>query len=148
MSFIIRRLAWAALLAQFAASPIIYAQQQAGSPQSENAAAAARAAEEESQYGPIVKFPGAGVTAPVLTHKVDPKFTDESRREKFMGIVLVNMIVDKEGVPRDVHILRGVGMGLDESAVAAVSKYRFKPALKNGVPVATRLNVEVNFQVK
>jgi protein TonB len=46
-----------------------------------------------------------------------------------------------------VHVLRGVGMGLDEKAVEAVQQYKFKPALKNGSPVAVYLNVEVNFQI-
>jgi protein TonB len=46
-----------------------------------------------------------------------------------------------------VHVTRGVGMGLDENAVAAVKQYRFKPATENGKAVAVYLNVEVNFEI-
>jgi TonB family protein len=65
----------------------------------------------------------------------------------FSGIVLVNLIVDTNGLPRNVHVLRGVGMGLDETAVAAVKQYTFQPAMENGKPVPVELNVEVNFQI-
>jgi protein TonB len=64
-----------------------------------------------------------------------------------MGVVLVNLIVDQQGRPVNVHVLRGVGMGLDDKAVAAVKQYRFKPAREAGKPVAVELNVEVNFQI-
>jgi len=97
--------------------------------------------------GAQVRKIGGGVSAPELTYKVDPTFTAESRKAKFNGIVLVNFIVDANGKPQNVHVLRGVGMGLDEKAVDAVKKYKFKPALEAGKPVPVELNVEVNFQV-
>jgi protein TonB len=87
------------------------------------------------------------VSQPELVFKVDPEFCEEARRAKFMGIVTVNLIVDAEGRPENVHVLRGVGMGLDEKAVAAVKQYRFKPAKEAGKPVAVEMNVEVNFQI-
>jgi thiol-disulfide isomerase/thioredoxin len=58
---------------------------------------------------------------------------------------LVNLIVDPHGVPQNVHVLRGLGMGLDEKAVEAVRQYRFKPAMEHGKPVAVEMNAEVNF---
>jgi protein TonB len=98
-------------------------------------------------YGGGLRTIGGGVSSPVLTFKVDPEFSEEARRAKFMGVVLVNLIVDQNGNPQNVHVLRGVGMGLDEKAVAAVKQYRFKPAREAGKPVAVELNVEVNFQI-
>jgi len=98
-------------------------------------------------YGGGLRTIGGGVSSPVLTFKVDPEFSEEARRAKFMGVVLVNLIVDQNGNPQNVHVLRGVGMGLDEKAVAAVKQYRFKPAKEAGKPVAVELNVEVNFQI-
>jgi TonB family protein len=86
-------------------------------------------------------------TPPSLLTKVDPQFSEQARKAKFSGVVLVNLIVDANGLPRNVHVLRGVGMGLDESAVAAVKQYTFRPAMEGGKPVAVELNVEVNFQV-
>jgi periplasmic protein TonB len=94
-----------------------------------------------------VKRVGGGVSAPVLTFQVDPEFSEEARKAKFMGIVTVNLIVDQQGKPQNVHVLRGVGMGLDEKAVAAVKQYKFKPAMEGGKPVTVEMNVEVNFQI-
>jgi protein TonB len=62
-------------------------------------------------------------------------------------VVTVSTIVDQHGIPQNVHVTRGVGHGLDEKAVEAVKKYRFKPAMENGKPVAVYLNVEVNFRI-
>jgi protein TonB len=98
-------------------------------------------------YGGGLKKIGGGVSSPELIFKVDPEFSEEARRTKFMGIVLVNLIVDQQGRPVNVHVLRGVGMGLDDKAVAAVKQYRFKPAKEAGKPVAVEMNVEVNFQI-
>jgi protein TonB len=98
-------------------------------------------------FGGGLRKIGGGVSSPELIFKVDPEFSEEARRAKFMGIVLVNLIVDQQGRPENVHVLRGVGMGLDEKAVAAVKQYKFRPAKENGKPVAVELNVEVNFQI-
>jgi len=98
-------------------------------------------------YGGGLKRIGGGVSSPELIYKVDPEFSEEARKAKFMGIVLVNLIVDQNVQPQNVHVLRGVGMGLDEKAVEAVKQYRFKAARDAGKPVAVELNVEVNFQI-
>jgi protein TonB len=90
---------------------------------------------------------GGGVSAPVLIYSVEPEFSEEARKAKVAGNVLVNLWVDTNGNPSHVHVIRGVGMGLDENAVKAVQQYRFKPAMENGKPVLVELNVEVNFQI-
>ena len=98
-------------------------------------------------YGGGLMKIGGGVSEPVLTYKVDPEFSEEARKAKFMGVVTVNLVVDQNGNPQNVHLVRGVGMGLDEKAIEAVKQYKFKPARFNGKPVAVQLNVEVNFQI-
>ena len=98
-------------------------------------------------YGGAIRKIGGGVSSPVVIYQVDPEFSEEARKAKFMGVVLVNLIVDAQGRPQNVHVLRGVGMGLDGKAVDAVKLYRFKPAMEAGKPVAVELNVEVNFQI-
>ena len=98
-------------------------------------------------YGGGLRKIGGGVSSPVVIYQVDPEFSEEARKAKFMGVVLVNLIVDAHGNPQNVHILRGVGMGLDDKAVEAVKQYKFKPAMEGGKPVAVELNVEVNFQI-
>lgn len=90
---------------------------------------------------------GGGVSAPVLIYSVEPEFSEEARKAKVAGNVLVNLWVDTNGNPSHVHVIRGVGMGLDEKAVEAVKQYKFKPAMENGKPVLVELNVEVNFQI-
>jgi len=98
-------------------------------------------------YGGGVRSIGGGVSAPVLTYSVEPEFSEEARKAKQAGNVLVGLIVDQQGRPQNVHVVRGVGMGLDEKAMEAVRQYRFKPAMEGGKPVAVQLNVEVNFQI-
>ena len=90
---------------------------------------------------------GGGVAAPQLIYSVEPEFSEEARKAKVAGNVLVNLWVDTNGLPSHVRVIRGVGMGLDEKAVEAVRQYRFKPAMENGKPVLVELNVEVNFQI-
>ena len=90
---------------------------------------------------------GGAVSSPTLLHYVNPQFSEQARAAKFSGMVLVTLIVDANGMPQDVHVLRGVGMGLDEEAVEAVKQYTFRPAMENGKPVAVQLNVQVNFQI-
>jgi periplasmic protein TonB len=90
---------------------------------------------------------GGGVSAPVLIFQVEPEFSEEARKAKVAGNVLVNLWVDTSGNPSHVRVIRGVGMGLDEKAMEAVRQYKFKPAMENGKPVLVELNVEVNFQI-
>lgn len=97
--------------------------------------------------GGEVKQIGGGVSAPVLVYGFEPEFSEEARRAKFSGNVLVNLWVDDKGVPLHVHVIHAVGMGLDERAVAAVKQYRFKPAIENGKPVTVEMNVEVTFTI-
>ena len=91
--------------------------------------------------------PGGGISAPVVLYSPEPQFSEEARKAKVAGNVLVYLQVDPEGKPTHVRVLRGIGMGLDEKALEAVRQYKFKPALKNGEPVTVEMNVEVNFQI-
>jgi protein TonB len=90
---------------------------------------------------------GGGVSAPQLIYSVEPEFSEEARKAKVAGNVLVNLWVGTDGLPSHVRVIRGVGMGLDEKAKEAVMQYKFKPAMENGKPVLVELNVEVNFQI-
>jgi protein TonB len=90
---------------------------------------------------------GGDVTGPIPIYEPEPVYSAEAKKAKFMGIVTVGIIVDKNGMPQNVHVTRGVGMGLDEKAVEAVKQYKFKPAMENGKPVAVYMNIEVNFEI-
>jgi periplasmic protein TonB len=90
---------------------------------------------------------GGGVSAPILLYGVEPEFSEDARKAKVSGNVLVNLWVDEKGNPTHVRVVRGIGLGLDEKALAAVKLYRFKPAMESGRPVMVEMNVEVNFQI-
>jgi TonB family protein len=90
---------------------------------------------------------GGGVSAPVLIYSVTPQYSQEARMAKTAGNVLVNLWVDQNGIPRNVRVVRGIGKGLDEKAVEAVSKYRFKPAMEDGQPVPVEINMEIDFKI-
>ena len=98
-------------------------------------------------YGGGVMSVGGGVSAPQLMHSVDPEFTDQARRANLQGIVSIQLIVDSQGNPQNIHVVRHLGMGLDQKAVEAVRQYKFRPAMYQGHPVAVQLVVDVNFHL-
>jgi len=91
---------------------------------------------------------GGGVSAPVPLNSVEAEFSDEARRAKYQGVCLISLIVDAQGNPQNPRVVRTLGMGLDEKALEAVRKYKFKPAYKQGTgPVPVMITVEVNFRL-
>lgn len=88
-----------------------------------------------------------GVTPPSLKRKVDPIYPETARRGKYEATDLIGLIVDTSGAPREVHIVRPVGMGMDEAAVDAVNQYRFAPATLEGHPVEAAITVQVSFEL-
>jgi TonB family protein len=91
---------------------------------------------------------GGAVSAPVALNSVEAEFSDEARRAKYQGVCLIQMIVDAQGNPQNPRVVRALGMGLDEKALEAVRKYKFKPAMKDGrTPVPVMITVEVNFRL-
>jgi TonB family protein len=91
---------------------------------------------------------GGGVSAPSVIFAPEAEFSDEARRAKYQGICLIAVIVDAQGNPVNPRVVRALGMGLDEKALEAVRKYKFKPAMKDSrTPVPVMINVEVNFRL-
>jgi TonB family protein len=78
---------------------------------------------------------------------VEPEYSDEARKAKFQGTVLIDIVVDEKGNPRDFRIVRPLGLGLDEKAIEAVQKWRFRPGVKDGKPVPVFARIEVNFRL-
>jgi TonB family protein len=98
--------------------------------------------------GNRIYTPGAGgVSQPVPIVTPEAEFSDEARRQKYEGVCLISVIIDAQGNPQSPRVVRRLGMGLDEKALEAVMKYRFKPARKDGKPVAVRISVMVNFRL-
>jgi TonB family protein len=90
---------------------------------------------------------GGDVAAPILISKTEPEYSEEARKAKYSGSVLLTIVVDQNGVPRDIRVVRPLGLGLDEKAIEAVRKWTFRPGTKNGRPVAVQAQVEVSFRL-
>lgn len=91
---------------------------------------------------------GGRISSPTLIYQPEAEFSDEARRAKYQGVCLIGLIVDAQGNPQNIHVVRALGMGLDEKAMAAVRLYKFKPALKDGkTPVPVMVTIEVDFHL-
>jgi len=90
---------------------------------------------------------GSGVTPPKLISKHEPDYTPEARALKVEGQVTLRVMVDVDGSARDIKLIKGLGYGLDEAAVSALSQWQFQPGTRGGVPVAVVATIEVNFRM-
>ncbi|HXK02835.1 MAG TPA: energy transducer TonB [Verrucomicrobiae bacterium] len=90
---------------------------------------------------------GGGVTAPTLLSKVEPEYSEEARKAKYQGTVTLYIQVDPTGKAINMRVLHSLGLGLDEKAMEAVKKWRFRPGTKDGKPVTVEAQIEVNFRL-
>jgi periplasmic protein TonB len=90
---------------------------------------------------------GNGVTKPELLKKVEPEYSEEARKAKFQGVVVLYIVVDPSGNAVNPRVMKSLGLGLDEKAMEAVRQWKFKPGYKDGKPVAVAATVEVNFRL-
>jgi TonB family protein len=90
---------------------------------------------------------GGGVSQPSVLVKVDPEYSEEARKAKYSGSVTLAIVVDADGHARDIRVVKSLGMGLDEKAIEAVAKWKFRPGMKGGQPVNVRATIEVNFRL-
>lgn len=90
---------------------------------------------------------GGGVSSPRIIYAPDPEFSEEARKAKYEGTVVLWLVVGPDGRTHDIRIHRSLGMGLDERAIEAIRQWRFEPGRKDGIPVAVMINVEVNFRL-
>ena len=90
---------------------------------------------------------GGGVSPPRLTYKVEPEYSEEARKAKYQGTVVLAIQVWPDGRAHNIRVVRSLGLGLDEKAIQAVQEWKFVPGKKDGIPVKVRANVEVNFRL-
>jgi TonB family protein len=90
---------------------------------------------------------GGGVSQPVPIYRPDPDYSEEARKAKYQGTVILAIVVDEKGNPRDVRVVKPLGLGLDQKAIEAVEKWRFRPGMKDGHPVKVMAQIEVNFRL-
>jgi TonB family protein len=91
--------------------------------------------------------PGHLVSLPQLIYKVEPEFSEEARKAKYSGVVVLQIEVDTNGKARSFRVVQSPGLGLDKKAIDAVMQWRFKPGYQDGKPVVTAATVEVNFRL-
>lgn len=95
----------------------------------------------------VLRSPTDGIKMPVMIVRKEAEYSEEARRKKISGDVQISLVVGTDGSPSEVKVVRGLGYGLDEKAVQSISHYHFKPATRNGQPVAVRIYIEVNFRI-
>jgi periplasmic protein TonB len=102
---------------------------------------------EGGGFGGGVFRVGGGVTAPVPLYRPEPEYSEEARKAKYQGTVVLYVEVDASGKPKNLKVMRSLGLGLDEKAIEAVEKWKFRPGYKDGKPVTVAATVEVNFRL-
>ena len=90
---------------------------------------------------------GGNVSAPIPIYRPDPPYSEEARKAKYQGTVVLYIVVDTTGAVTDCRVVKPLGLGLDEKAVETVRTWKFKPGMRNDVPVPVRVMVEVSFRL-
>ncbi len=98
-------------------------------------------------YGGGLYHVGGGVSAPRPIYDPEPEYSEEARKAKWQGVVVLWVIVGPDGRVHDIQVRRSLGLGLDEKALETVKLWKFDPARKDGQPVAVEMNIEVNFHM-
>jgi TonB family protein len=88
------------------------------------------------------------ITPPQLTDVASPEYTPEAKKKKIEGQVTLAIVIDKNGDVVDAKVVKGLGYGLDENAIAAVKVWKYKPAEKNGEPIAVKMEVTLDFYMR
>jgi TonB family protein len=94
-----------------------------------------------------IAIAGAGSGTPVLIGKTEPEYTEEARAAKLQGTVLLNVTIESDGRVHNATVAQSLGFGLDEKAIEAIVKWKFRPGMKDGVAVPTQATIEVNFRL-
>lgn len=92
--------------------------------------------------------PGAGIDPPTLVREVRPIYTDEARRQRIQGDVILEIVVRSDGSVGSIRVRRSLGGGLDQRAIEAVRQWRFNPARRHGTPVDVAVEVAVEFKLR
>ena len=86
-------------------------------------------------------------TQPILIHKVEPQYTKEARDAKLEGTVTLSAMIGMDGVPSEIKVVHGLGMGLDAKAIECLQQWRFKPSTSHREPVSTKATIQINFRL-
>ena len=94
--------------------------------------------------------PKTNQTMPRVVSEVKPDYTVEAKQQGIQGIVELSVVVKDDGTVGDVKVIKSLDdkYGLDDQAVIAMKKWRFKPGTKDGKPVAVEVTVEMSFKLR
>lgn len=84
---------------------------------------------------------------PEIVERTEPEYTEDAFIGRTQGSVAIHVVIDAEGIPRNLQVVRPLGLGLDEQALTALKQWRFRPARKDGANVACRVTYEINFSL-
>lgn len=87
------------------------------------------------------------IERPVLLSRVEPLYPESARRARQGGTVILKTVIDEAGRVTNVQVIKGLGFGLQQAAIDAVSRWHFKPATMNGRPVKVFFNLTVQFSL-
>jgi len=99
-----------------------------------------------AEEGPI-EF-SSQMVRPVRISGAEPHYTEIARRARLEGVVILRAIISREGLVRDLSVVKPLGLGLEDAAVAAVENWRFEPATLNGEPIDVIYRVTVRFNLR
>ena len=91
---------------------------------------------------------GGGVSSPVLISQVSPDYSDDARKARIEGTVELLIVVRADGSVQFDSVTKSLGFGLDQNAIEAVKKWKFRPSRRNGQPVPVWMGVTVNFSIR
>jgi protein TonB len=91
---------------------------------------------------------GNGVVAPVLLKQVTPKYTADAMRQRIQGVVALEVVINREGIPVAIRIMRSLDPGLDNEAIAAARAWRFTPGRIGNTPVDVVVTILLDFNVR
>ena len=97
--------------------------------------------------GGEIYTPSMGIRNPIVTYKQKPLYTEDARRDKIQGQVVLSAVLRRDGTITDVKVVRGLGYGLDEEAIRAATKIQFIPGKKNGELINVKVRLEFVFQL-
>jgi len=98
--------------------------------------------------GPVYKIsPAEGISPPTPVIRPEPDYTNQARKAKLQGEVWLAVVIDEQGAPHQIELTRKLGLGLDEKAIETVRKWRFRPGMKDGKPVAVKANISISFHL-
>lgn len=91
---------------------------------------------------------GGNVKAPIVIEpRAEPKYTEIARKARIAGVVIIEAVIDRDGNVTEARILKGLPMGLEQEALAAIRQWKFKPGTLNGQAVPVYYNLTVNFRL-